>query len=114
MICGMNGKVGWTKKEKTMNAYIKAKNLVNPYSQMFWTVIYKDHQKKTCNPGLFISDLSVYEEIKAITKEMRKEGRDVYVMRTGEYLDMKDMPMVGEQLCGLRKMGFLYDPLLMW
>lgn len=97
-----------------MSPYIKAKNLVNPYSNMFWTVLYKDHQKGTCNPGLFISDLSVYEEIKEITKEMRKEGRDVYALITGEYLDIEDMPTVRERLCGLREKRFLYDPFLMW
>jgi hypothetical protein len=110
--------MGWrmslVKKEIRMSPYIKSKNLTNPYSKMFWTVIYKDHKNKTCNPGLFISDLSVYEELKAIAKEMRKEGRNVHVLLTGEYTDMKEMPSVWGQVCGMCKIGFLYDPFLMW
>ena len=78
----------------------------------FKLICYVDHDKKMYNAGLIVSNPLIEEEVIRITNELRRSGRDVSIVRSGNFSDIKRVPE-GWQ-CGQVLAFYKYDQYLIW
>jgi len=78
----------------------------------FKLICYVDDDKKTFNPGLIVSNPLVEEEVFRIAEELRRSGRNVSIIRSGDFSDIKRVPE-GWQ-CAKMMPLYKYDPYLIW
>jgi len=78
----------------------------------FKLICYIDNDKKTFNPALIVSNSLVEEEVFLIMNELRRSGRNVEIVRSGNFSDIKRVPE-GWQ-CAKMLPHYKYDPYLIW
>ena len=64
--------------------------ITNP--KAFKLMMFVDHDKKIFNPGLIVSNPLVEKEVCLIGEELRRAGRNVDVMCSLGYPDIKRLP----------------------
>ena len=78
----------------------------------FKLICYVDHDNKTFNPGLIVSNPLVEEEVILIMDELKRSGKNVGIIRSGNFFDIKRVPE-GWQ-CAKMMPLYKYDPYLIW
>ena len=78
----------------------------------FKLVCYIDHDKKIFNPGLIVSNPLVLDEVFLIRDQLRCLGRNVDIMHSRYFFDIKKVPD-GWQ-CAKMMPLYKYDPYLIW
>ena len=78
----------------------------------FKLICYVDHDKKTFNPALIVSNPLVEEEVSLIMNELKRSGRNVGTITSGDFSDIKRVPE-GWQCAALLPF-YKYDPYLIW
>ena len=78
----------------------------------FKLVCYVDHDKRTYNPGLIISNPPVQGELNRIKDELRESDRKVDMMFSDQFPNIKSMPDGSEY--AKRFPTYEYDPYLIW
>lgn len=78
----------------------------------FKLVCYVDRDRRTYNPGLIISNPAVQGELNRIKDELKKSGRNVDVMFSDQFPNIKSVPDGSEY--AKRFPNYEYDPYLIW
>lgn len=76
-------------------------------------LIYYDHDKKTFNPGLILTDTDIETEICEINCRMQDEGRRVNNCILPAVDSIDDLPPLDKPVTE-GPPGYTYDPLLIW
>lgn len=76
-------------------------------------LVYYDHDKKTYNPGLILTDTDIETEICEINCKMIEQGRDVRncVLQAVDSID--DLPPLDQPVMECPP-GYTLDPFLIW
>ncbi len=98
-----------------MKNKVLVNDFINPGSKKFWTLTFKDHDARTCNPCLIVSDWSIVREIEKRTAEMGRQGKNVFIYTSPEAVaKIEDLMSFEEERKAFEEIGFTYDPWLIW
>ena len=88
-------------------------NRLKQKAEKYWILVYYDHDKKTFNPGIQISDWDTVREIEKATLALMKTGRDVKISTSPTVYNINDL-LPQEMYITRSPSGYSYDPFLMW